>query len=76
MHATDEGLGPTGEWTIVHDEGGVWWSHKHTKADTALRGTATDLLLALTRRRATADLGVEVLGDAAVWDAWLERTSF
>lgn len=75
MHATDEGLGPTGEWTIVHDDGGVWWSHNHTKADTALRGTATDLLLALTRRRTAADLGVEVFGDAAVWEAWLERTS-
>jgi uncharacterized protein (TIGR03083 family) len=76
MHATDEGLGPTGEWTIVHDRDGVWCSHNHTKSDVALRGTATDLLLALTRRRAAADLGVEVLGDATVWDAWLERTSF
>ncbi|AMO63506.1 uncharacterized Actinobacterial protein [Mycolicibacterium phlei] len=76
MHATDEGLGPTGEWTIVHDEEGVWWSHNHAKADAALRGTATDLLLAITRRRAAADLGIEVLGDAAVWDEWLERTDF
>ncbi|MCV7278291.1 maleylpyruvate isomerase family mycothiol-dependent enzyme [Mycolicibacterium flavescens] len=76
MHATDDGLGPTGEWTIVHDDDGVWWSHNHSKADAALRATATELLLALTRRRTASDLGVEVLGDAAVWDRWLERTAF
>lgn len=76
MHATDDGLGPTGEWTIVHDELGVSWSHDHSKADAALRGSATDLLLAITRRRTAADLGIEVFGDAAVWEAWLERTAF
>ncbi|KUI16256.1 hypothetical protein AU193_15950 [Mycobacterium sp. GA-1285] len=76
LHATDDGLGPTGEWTIVHDEDGVWWSHNHTKADTALRGSAIDMLLAITRRRTAADRGVEVFGDTAVWDAWLERTGF
>ena len=63
-------------WTIVHDELGVSWSHDHSKADAALRGTATDLLLAITRRRTAADLGIEVFGDAAVWEAWLERTGF
>lgn len=76
MHATDDGLGPTGEWTIVHDEDGVWWSHEHGKADAALRGSATDLLLAITRRRPVADLGVEMFGDDAVWNRWLERTQF
>ncbi|RAV18115.1 hypothetical protein DQP55_01115 [Mycolicibacterium sp. GF69] len=76
LHATDDGLGPTGEWTIVHDEEGVGWTHNHIKADVALRGTATELLLALTGRRTVADPGVEVFGDTAVWDAWLERTRF
>jgi uncharacterized protein (TIGR03083 family) len=76
LHATDDGLGPTGEWTIVHDEDGVSWSHDHNKGDVALRGSARDLLLAITRRRSAADLGLEVFGDAAVWDGWLERTSF
>jgi hypothetical protein len=41
-----------------------------------LRGPATDLLLALTRRRTAADLGVDILGDAGVWDRWLARTDF
>jgi uncharacterized protein (TIGR03083 family) len=76
LHATDEGLGPTGEWTITHDEDGLNWSHDHTKGEAAVRGSAVDLLLALTRRRSTADGGIEVFGDAAVWESWLSQTSF
>ncbi|ULE34356.1 maleylpyruvate isomerase family mycothiol-dependent enzyme [Mycobacterium sp. IDR2000157661] len=76
MHATDEGLGPSGEWTVVNDEDGLWWSHEHGKGDVALRGRARDLLLVLVRRRRAADGDVEVLGDSAVWEGWLERTPF
>jgi uncharacterized protein (TIGR03083 family) len=76
LHATDAGLGPTGEWTIVNDEDGVGWSHAHGKGDAALRGPAKDLLLAIVRRRTAADAGVEIFGDTAVWDGWLERTPF
>jgi uncharacterized protein (TIGR03083 family) len=76
LHATDDGLGPTGEWTVVHDEDGVWWSHNHGKGSVSLRGPARDLLMAITRRRTATDLGIEVFGDTAVWDGWLERTPF
>ena len=76
LHATEEKLGPTGEWTIVHDEDGLSWSHRHGKGAVALRGPVNALLLATVRRKTAADAGVEVLGDAAVWDAWLERTPF
>ncbi len=76
LHATDDGLGPTGEWTIVHDEEGVWWSHNHGKGTVALRGPATQLMLAITRRAAAADAGIEVFGDTSVWELWLERTPF
>jgi uncharacterized protein (TIGR03083 family) len=76
LHATDAGLGPTGEWTIVNDEDGPSWSHEHGKGDVALRGTAKDLLLAIVRRRDVADGDIEVFGDTEVWDAWLERTPF
>jgi len=76
LHATDDGLGPTGEWTITHDEDGLDWSHSHAKGEAAVRGRASDLLLALTRRRSAADAGVEVFGDAGVWDTWLGNTSF
>jgi uncharacterized protein (TIGR03083 family) len=77
LHATDDGLGPTGEWTITSDrEDGVVWSYAHGKGDVALRGPAKELLLAVVRRRAADEGGVEVLGDTAVWDRWLERTPF
>ncbi|MBV5246610.1 maleylpyruvate isomerase family mycothiol-dependent enzyme [Mycolicibacterium sp. PAM1] len=76
LHATDDKLGPTGEWTVVHDEDGVWWSHNHGKAGVALKGPATGLLLAITRRVTAEQAGLEMFGDTAVWDAWLERTPF
>jgi uncharacterized protein (TIGR03083 family) len=76
LHATDAALGPTGEWTVVHDEDGLWWSHNHGKGDVALRGSVNDLLLAITRRRTAGDLGVETFGDIDVWDGWLQRTPF
>jgi uncharacterized protein (TIGR03083 family) len=76
LHATDDGLGPTGEWTITHDDDGLWWSHNHGKGDVAVRGSANDLLLAVTRRRTAAELGLEVFGDTAVWDGYLQRTEF
>jgi uncharacterized protein (TIGR03083 family) len=76
LHATDGELGPTGEWTINHDEDGVWWSHNHGKGSVALRGPVTELLLAITRRRQAADAGLEVFGDGDVWERWLERTPF
>lgn len=76
LHATDPGLGPTGEWTVVNDEDGMSWSHSHGDGTVALRGPATELLLTLTRRRTPAEAGVDVFGDTAVWDAWLDRTPF
>ena len=68
--------GPQGEWTITGTGDGVAWSHEHGKGDVALRGRATDLLLAVVRRKSTADGGIEVFGDTAVWDGWLDRTPF
>ncbi|MGE2729203.1 maleylpyruvate isomerase family mycothiol-dependent enzyme [Mycolicibacterium vaccae] len=76
LHATDEELGPTGEWTIVHDDDGVWWSHNHGKGSVALRGPARDLLLTAARRTSVADSGLEMFGDETVWTGWLERTPF
>lgn len=76
LHATDDGLGPTGEWTITNDEDGLNWSHDHGKGEAAVRGKATDLLLAIFRRRTAEEAGLEVFGDRAMWDRWLERTPF
>ncbi len=76
LHATDNGLGTAGEWTITGTDDGIAWSHEHGKGDAALRGSAKDLLLAIVRRQPAADGGIEVFGDAAVWDGWLDRTPF
>lgn len=76
LHATEEKLGPTGEWTIVHDGDGVWWSHSHDKGSVALRGPVTELLLATVRRKTAAEAGLEVFGDTAVWQAWLDSTPY
>lgn len=76
LHATDEGLGPTGEWTIMRDEDGMSWTHAHGKGDAAVRGRAVDLLLAITRRRTAAEANLDILGDAALWDGWLDRTPY
>ncbi|MGB9306220.1 MAG: maleylpyruvate isomerase family mycothiol-dependent enzyme [Mycobacterium sp.] len=74
LHATDPGLGEAGEWTIRVADGGITWSHEHGKGTVALRGGATELLLAMVRRVSVADTGIEIFGDDTVWQKWLERT--
>jgi uncharacterized protein (TIGR03083 family) len=76
LHATDDGLGTAGEWTVTGTGDGIAWSHEHGKGDVALRGSAQDLLLAVVRRQSAAEGDIEVFGDTAVWDGWLDRTPF
>jgi uncharacterized protein (TIGR03083 family) len=76
LHATDPGLGASGEWTINAADGRIVWAHDHGKGAVALRGEARDLLLAITRRIAVADSGIEIFGDTAVWQDWLRDTPF
>ncbi len=76
LHATDDGLGPTGEWTVTNGEDGMAWSHSHGKGDAAVRGPATGLLLAVNRRQSVEAAGLELFGDATVWQTWLDRTAF
>ncbi|BBX10354.1 maleylpyruvate isomerase family mycothiol-dependent enzyme [Mycolicibacterium aichiense] len=76
LHATDPGLGEAGEWTILGRLDGIAVEQGHGKATVALRGPARDLLLAVVRRRSAAEQGLEVFGDAGVWDTWLARTPF
>lgn len=75
LHATDPGLESTGEWTISAGPAGLSWSHQHGKGSVALRGGATELLLATSRRVPVADTGITVFGDAAVWQRWLDHTA-
>lgn len=76
LHATDPGLDSAGEWTISVGPSGIAWSHEHGKGSVALRGAATELLLATTRRVPVTDTGVTVFGDTGVWQHWLDATAF
>lgn len=73
LHATDA---PGAEWLIEFGEDGFDWRRAHGKASVALRGPLTDLMLVFNRRLPADSDRVEVLGDAALLDFWLERTAF
>jgi uncharacterized protein (TIGR03083 family) len=67
LHATDG----EGEWFAEVDGDRLEWRPGHHKGDVAVRGSRSDLLLLAWRRRDPSEL--EVLGDAAFLDAFLER---
>jgi uncharacterized protein (TIGR03083 family) len=73
LHATDV---PGAEWLIVRDPGSVHVSRTHAKADVALRAGLTDLLLVFQRRLPLDSPRLEIIGDRALLDHWLERTAF
>ena len=68
FHATDA----PGEWLVRREPDRVALERTHTKADVAVRGPATDLLLVLSRRRRlNAAPALEVHGDRALLDHWI-----
>ena len=70
FHATDA----SGEWLARREPDQVVLEHAHSKADVAVRGPATDLLLVLSRRRPLNEAPrLEVHGDRAMFDLWLEH---
>lgn len=73
LHATDV---PGAEWLIEFGEDRFTWRREHGKATVALRGSLTDLMLVFNRRLEPTSERVEVLGDAALLDFWLARTSW
>lgn len=74
LHATDPGLGQAGEWIIGISDGRIAWSHDHDKGAVALRGSARELLAAITRRVDVTETGIDVFGDDSVWRNWLGNT--
>jgi uncharacterized protein (TIGR03083 family) len=63
LHCTDEGITPgTGEWLLRLTAEGCEVTRAHAKGDAAVRGEASDLLLAVWHR--TPIDGLEVVGDA------------
>jgi len=76
FHATDAGLSGTGEWLLTRTPSGITVQRGHGKADVAVRGTAADLLLVLTRRIPPSAPGVEIFGEPALLTHWLQHTPF
>lgn len=63
-----------GEWTIrPSDDGTHVVTREHAKGDAAMRGTASDLLLVLWRRRGIAH--IDVVGDGDVAKRFVVRAS-
>ena len=54
----------------------ISWQPGHARGQAAVRGRATDLLLALMRRIPADHDGLQIHGEPAVWHTWLERTGF
>lgn len=70
LHALDG----TGEWFVTFDaEAPARVERVHARGDVAVRGTASQLLLALWGREPD---GVEVLGDADVFTRWRAAVAF
>src|SRR6266536_351413 len=75
LHATDTEAGLAAEWLIELGTDGFTWRHGHQKATVALRGPLADVLLVFYRRLPADSERVQVLGEAALLDFWLERVS-
>jgi uncharacterized protein (TIGR03083 family) len=73
LHATDTEAGLAAEWLIELGTDGFTWRRGHEKATVALRGPLADVLLVFYRRLPADSERVEVLGDAALLDFWLDR---
>jgi uncharacterized protein (TIGR03083 family) len=70
FHATDA----PGEWLARREPDMVVLERTHTEADVAVRGPAAELLLVLSRRRPLdATPALELQGDRALLDHWIEH---
>jgi uncharacterized protein (TIGR03083 family) len=75
LHATDTEPGLEAEWLIELGADGFTWRRGHAKATVALRGPIADVMRVFWRRLPAGSERVEVLGDAALLEFWLERVS-
>jgi len=75
LHATDTGPEVPAEWLVELASPTFTWRHAHEKATVAVRGPLADVLRVACRRLSPDADGIELLGDRAVLDAWLERVA-
>jgi uncharacterized protein (TIGR03083 family) len=73
LHATDTGPELASEWLVELEPPTFSWRNAHEKATVAVRAPVADVLRVVTRRLPPDGDAVEVLGDRALLDAWLER---
>lgn len=76
LHATDTDPALGAEWFITREPERPAWRRDHAKADVALRGPLTELMLAFMRRLPLDSERLEVVGDRALLEHWLANTSF
>jgi uncharacterized protein (TIGR03083 family) len=70
FHASDA----PGEWLARREPDRVVLERTHTKADLTVSGPAAELLLVLSRRRPLTEApGLELQGDRALLDHWIEH---
>ncbi|NMO52914.1 maleylpyruvate isomerase family mycothiol-dependent enzyme [Actinoplanes sp. TBRC 11911] len=75
LELTDLGLEGRA-WSLVRNGDGVAFSGDHDFGATIVRGPALDLMLMIGRRVPVSQSHVEITGDPAVLDAWLDRTPY
>lgn len=77
VHATDPELTANGEWLVSHAGGDTLHvAREHGKADVALTGPATEVLLVILGRLPVSDQAVRVHGDAGLLNLWLKDITF
>ncbi len=76
LHASDPGLGPAGEWLVRRAPAGVTWEHRYDAADVTASGPARQLLLLLNRRIPLRTAGVDIVGNAKLFEHWLQHSAF
>jgi hypothetical protein len=76
FHATDTAPEAQAEWFVDLTGEVIVWRRAHEKAAVAVRGSLTDLALVVYKRLPADSERLEVLGDAELFDYWLERVSF
>lgn len=74
LHATDTAPETRAEWFVDLTGDTIAWHRSHEKAAVAVRAPLTDLLLFVYGRRRYESL--EVFGDTALLDEWLEHSTF
>ncbi|MGC4941692.1 maleylpyruvate isomerase family mycothiol-dependent enzyme [Kribbella sp. DT2] len=73
LHTTDA----DGEWVARREPDRIVLERTHAKADVAVRGPAVDLLLVISRRRRLEDApALEVHGDRALFEHWVEQMNW